>query len=68
MTLDELRKQMKAQYGSCEKFGKDLGLCKSAVTRYFTGDRRPPVNRLCKMASLLKLDVIDVIEAFYADD
>lgn len=68
MTLTELRQRVAEKYKSQAAFAREMGLCRSEITNYLRAKRIPPSKQALKIARLLEVDVLDVIEAFCDDE
>lgn len=65
MANDDFRQRISTKFDSQTAFAEAIGVDRTTVSKYLSGDRMPGVEILLKMAEVLGCEFTDCVKAFY---
>ena len=67
MTMEAFRQCISSKFDSQTAFADAIGVDRTTVSKYLSGDRMPGVEILRKMADVLGSEFVECVKAFYGE-
>lgn len=67
MTMNDFRQRIASRFDSHTAFADAIGVDRTTVSKYLSGDRMPGVEMLRKMSDVLGCEFTECVKVFYGE-